>query len=225
MHESRLRTEIEGDVGRIVLNRPECMNALDPDTLDQLLLAARQLDESAVRVVVIEGEGRAFSVGADLNAFASLISRAPKPSGEELRAIEGQGRAMVDTISRMRAVTVASTHGYAIGGGLLLMLACDLRVAEADTVMSIPEVAIGIPLAWGGVPILTREIGASTARYLIMTCRRFGPRDVPGLSSRASRCRDLGRPSGPKPPRWIVSAGFHRPRPSGECWRARCWRR
>ena len=70
------------------------------------------------------------------------------------------GRVMADTVEAMRAVTIAAIHGHCIGGGVVLAAACDLRVAAADTNFAIPEVDLGIPLAWGGIPRLVREIGA-----------------------------------------------------------------
>ena len=78
----------------------------------------------------------------------------------------------------MRAVTIAQVHGYAVGGGLVLAAVCDLRVAAEDAVFSIPEVELGIPLAWGGIPRLVREIGPALTKELVMTCRRFTPAEA-----------------------------------------------
>ncbi|MBA2625096.1 MAG: enoyl-CoA hydratase/isomerase family protein, partial [Acidimicrobiia bacterium] len=84
------------------------------------------------------------------------------------------GRRMADAIEAMGAVTVARIHGHCVGGGVVLAAACDLRVA-ADTIrFSIPEVDLGIPLAWGGIPRLVREIGPALTKELVMTCRPFG---------------------------------------------------
>jgi enoyl-CoA hydratase/carnithine racemase len=77
--------------------------------------------------------------------------------------------------------TIAQVHGYAIGGGLVVMIACDLRVAAEDAVFSIPEIDIGIPLAWGGIPRLVREIGPAMTKELVMTCRRFTPAEAHAL--------------------------------------------
>jgi len=85
---------------------------------------------------------------------------------------------MADALEQMRAVTIAQVHGYAVGGGLVLMAACDLRVAAEDAVFSIPEVELGIPLAWGGIPRLVREIGPALTKELVMTCRRFTPAEA-----------------------------------------------
>jgi enoyl-CoA hydratase/carnithine racemase len=73
----------------------------------------------------------------------------------------------------MNAITIARVHGHCIGGGLVLAAACDLRVAASDAYFSIPEVDLGIPLAWGGIPRLVREIGPALTKELVMTCRPF----------------------------------------------------
>ncbi len=80
---------------------------------------------------------------------------------------------MADALERMRAVTVAKVRGHCVGGGVVLAGACDLRVAAEDALFSIPEVDLGIPLAWGGIPRLVREIGPALTKELVMTCRPF----------------------------------------------------
>jgi enoyl-CoA hydratase/carnithine racemase len=73
----------------------------------------------------------------------------------------------------MRAVSIARVHGWCVGGGLVLAAVCDLRVAAESARFSIPEVELGIPLAWGGIPRLVREIGPALTKELVMTCREF----------------------------------------------------
>jgi enoyl-CoA hydratase/carnithine racemase len=160
----------DGNRGSITLNRPDKLNPLSTKTLDELIAAARWFDaRPEVKVVVIGGNGRAFSAGADLAVFAG-----PTQSGETAREAADAGRRMADAVEAMRAVTVARLHGYCIGGGLVLAAACDLRVAAATVRFAIPEVDLGIPLAWGGIPRLVREIGPALTKELVMTCRSFG---------------------------------------------------
>jgi len=83
------------------------------------------------------------------------------------------GRLMAEAIESMRAVTIARIRGHCVGGGLVLAAACDLRVAADTTRFSIPEVDLGIPLAWGGIPRLVREIGPAMTKELVLTCRPF----------------------------------------------------
>jgi enoyl-CoA hydratase/carnithine racemase len=80
---------------------------------------------------------------------------------------------MADAVEGMRPVTIAAIHGWCVGGALVLAAACDLRVAAEDTRFSIPEVDLGIPLAWGGIPRLVREVGPALTKELVLTCREF----------------------------------------------------
>jgi enoyl-CoA hydratase/carnithine racemase len=74
----------------------------------------------------------------------------------------------------MRAVTVARVQGYAVGGAVVLISACDIRFASDEAVFKIPEVELGIPLTWNGIPRLVRDIGPTMTKELVMTCRNFG---------------------------------------------------
>jgi enoyl-CoA hydratase/carnithine racemase len=162
-----VRVEIDGGVGRLTLNRPEKLNPLSTATLIELAETARWFDAQApVKVVVVSGAGRAFSAGADLQNFGGSPEKAT-PEG-----VDG-GRQMVEAIEAMRAITIAAIDGWCIGGGLLLATACDLRLASDEARFSIPEVDLGIPLTWGGIPRLVREIGPALTKELVLTCRVF----------------------------------------------------
>ncbi len=117
----------------------------------------------------MSGQGRSFSAGADLGAFDGNASG----TDGSARDNADLGRLMADAVEAMNAITIARIHGHCIGGGLVLAAACDLRVAASDTYFSIPEVDLGIPLAWGGIPRLVREIGPALTKELVMTCRPF----------------------------------------------------
>ena len=152
--------------------RPDKLNPLSTTTLLELVRAAGYLDSvTEVKVVVVSGRGRAFSAGADLAAFSG--EGGSPPSATSSREAADAGRRMADAIEGMRAVTVARIQGHCVGGGLVLAAACDLRVAADDVQFSIPEIDLGIPLAWGGIPRLVREIGPALAKELVMTCRPF----------------------------------------------------
>ncbi len=132
--------------------------------------AARWFDRHPlVKVVVVSGQGRSFSAGADLGAFDGNASGAEGSARDNADL----GRLMADAVEAMNAITIARVHGHCIGGGLVLAAACDLRVAASDAYFSIPEVDLGIPLAWGGIPRLVREIGPALTKELVMTCRPF----------------------------------------------------
>ncbi|HMD56770.1 MAG TPA: enoyl-CoA hydratase/isomerase family protein [Solirubrobacteraceae bacterium] len=159
-----------GNAGTITLNRPEKLNPLSAVTLRELAEAARWLDgQPEVKVVVVAGKGRAFSAGADVSVFAAAAEAGPIAT----RRAADAGRIMAEAVEDMSAITIARIQGHCIGGGVVLAAACDLRVAAETTRFSIPEVDLGIPLAWGGIPRLVREIGPAMTKELVLTCRPF----------------------------------------------------
>jgi len=171
-----LRLAVDGAIGRITLARPERLNALGRQTLTELVTAAGWFDTlDAVKVVVVSGEGRAFSAGFDLADFTSPPAADRVDDGAEL------GRLMAEAVTAMRAITVAAVAGHCVGGGLVLAASCDLRIAGRGARFSIPEVELGIPLAWGGIPRLVREIGPAATKDLVLTCRPFGAEEALAL--------------------------------------------
>jgi enoyl-CoA hydratase/carnithine racemase len=158
---------VDGGVGRITLRRPAKRNALSRAALEELTAAATWFDgHPEVKVVVVAAEGEAFSAGFDL----------ADPRWAELGPPERStvvGRAMADAIGSMRAVTIASIQGHCIGGGVVLAAACDLRIAAEGARFRIPEVDLGVPLYWTGIPRLTREIGPALTKELVLTGRPF----------------------------------------------------
>lgn len=177
-HLENLRWEHDSGtaVGTIVLNRPERLNALSIALMTELIELCRWIDrQHEIKVVVVRGEGRAFTAGFDLADFSGVYG------GNDPRAGADLGRVMAETVTDMRPLTIAAVHGHCVGGGVVLTAACDLRVAAAGTTFSIPEVDLGIPLAWGGVPRLAREVGPAIAKELILTCRPFDATEAHAL--------------------------------------------
>jgi enoyl-CoA hydratase/carnithine racemase len=166
-----LSVEFRGAIGELRLDRPEKLNALSIQTLEEIAAAARYFDEQRdVKVVVVSGAGRAFSAGADLASFSHALGDGSSKTTHEVAEI---GRRMADSLEAMRALSIARIHGWCIGGGFVLASACDLRVASEDARFSIPEVDLGIPLTWGGIPRMVREIGPALTKELVLTCRPF----------------------------------------------------
>jgi enoyl-CoA hydratase/carnithine racemase len=160
-----LRLELAPPQARITLDRPDRLNALSPTALQELIQAAGELTvDSGVKVVVIGGAGRAFSAGFDLDSAGTA---GPSAATVDL------GREMAEAITAIPALTIARIHGHCVGGALVLAAACDLRMAAGSTSFSIPEVDFGIPLAWGGIPRLVRELGPAVTKELVLTCRPF----------------------------------------------------
>ncbi len=164
-----LDVTIDGAVAHFTLSRPEVLNALDDGTrrlLDEALVDLEARTD--VRVVVLRGSGRSFSAGADLTTTAY-----PRLEGDWMtrRAATGTWQRVLERLDRTPQVTIAGLHGHVIGGAALLAAACDLRIAADDTVLRIPELALGLPLTWAGIPLLVREIGLPLTRDWVMTCR------------------------------------------------------
>ena len=162
-----LLAEADGAIGRLTLNQPTKLNPLSTQTLLEIAAAARFFDDRPqVKVVIVSGAGRAFSAGADLSNFEGPQAGSPRDAADA-------GREMADALEGMRALAIAKVRGWCVGGGLVVAAACDLRVAADDARFSIPEVDLGIPLAWGGIPRLVREIGPALTKELVLTCRPF----------------------------------------------------
>jgi len=153
----------EENIGVITLNRPDALNALNLQLLNELdsLLEEIRKDEK-IRVVVITGAGRAFSVGADL-------VEAQKLDEAGVRNFVQTGQKLFDKIENFDKPVIASINGFTLGGGLELALACDIRIASDQARIGSPEVAVGLIPAWGGTIRLPKVIGRGKAAELILT--------------------------------------------------------
>ena len=166
----------DAPVATMMLNRPDRLNALSAETLREVVTACRWLDEtSAIKAVVVRGAGRAFSAGFDLDDFRSLDAKTSPRDNADL------GRLAAEALTDVRPLTVGAIHGHCVGGGLVLAAACDLRLASETVRFSIPEVDLGIPLAWGGIPRLVRELGPAVTKELVLTCRPFDAEEAKAL--------------------------------------------
>lgn len=170
-------SSFQDDVCRAVLTEPEKLNPLGDETRYDLLELQRRLEDDAdIRVVVLSGAGRVFSAGADLRGsrFAARDSiDTTHRSWASRRREAGAWQRLLDAWERLPQVTVARLHGVAFGGGLLLALACDLRIASDDLLVAVPELSVGLPLTQAGIPRLVREIGLPRTRDLVMSGRRL----------------------------------------------------
>jgi enoyl-CoA hydratase/carnithine racemase len=168
-----LSVDVTDRIGRMTLTQPDKLNPLGTVPLAEIAEAAAWFDTTDAVVVIVTGEGRAFSSGFDLREFAGT-----GPDGISAREQADLGRLMAEAMDLMSALSIAAIKGPCVGGGVVLAGVCDLRIAAEDTVFSIPEVDLGIPLAWGGIPRLVREIGPAITRELVLTCRPFGAEEA-----------------------------------------------
>ncbi len=163
-----IQLRVDGAIGHMRLHRPEVLNAFNKGLMQDVLDAADWFNRRPdVKVVVVSAEGRAFCSGFDLDFFAS------EASAEEVRDIVALGSELHRGVASMRATTVAAVHGYCVGGGVVLMMACDFRYASEDAVFFLPETELGIPLAWCGIPGLVREMGGLAATEFVLLCEKW----------------------------------------------------
>ncbi|WP_372349767.1 enoyl-CoA hydratase/isomerase family protein [Streptomyces sp. KL116D] len=166
--EPLIRTELRDRVAVLKLDRPKQLNALSTplvDRLDEELNALRA--ERAIRAVVLTGEGRGFSAGADLAEIGSFAETSA-PSAR-FRDLVGHLTEVFQRLQEHPLPSVAALHGFAYGGGLELSLACDLRVAERGTQLGVPEMKLGVLPGAGGTQRLPRMIAPAVARQMILT--------------------------------------------------------
>ncbi|WP_377320095.1 enoyl-CoA hydratase/isomerase family protein [Pimelobacter simplex] len=171
MESTTIRLEVDGAVAVVTLTRPEKLNALSRSLVSELTaVVERSVADPAVRVLVLLGQGRMFSAGADVDEFRDAFGAdAVDPDRTEADAREGAR--LADALAAPELVTIAAVHGAAIGGAAALVAACDLRIMAEGSKIVVPELVMGFPLAWGAVPRLVDQLGASVVRDLLLTCR------------------------------------------------------
>lgn len=158
--------ERDGEIAYVTLNRPEKLNAVNYTMLLELGAAVDEINEMAdVRIVILRGSGRAFCSGTDLQSLGgSGIDRSrPGYRYHLTRMQESYNR-----IERLEKPVIAQIHGYALGAGMELILACDFRLSSLDTRFSLPEVRYGIIPDLGGCQRLVRLVGLSKAKEMVM---------------------------------------------------------
>jgi len=148
----------------ITINRPEVLNALNEETILEILsrLEDAKGDET-VRVIVISGAGdRAFSAGADIKMIRNMDS-------SKARDISKLGHKLCDEIEELGKPVTAAINGYALGGGLELAMACDVRIASEKARLGQTEINLGLIPGWGGTQRLPRLVGKGVAKEMIFT--------------------------------------------------------
>jgi enoyl-CoA hydratase/3-hydroxyacyl-CoA dehydrogenase len=176
-----VRLEVKDHIATITMSRPEAMNALNEKVLRELKEAVAQVrDDPEARVVIITGTGPAFVAGADIRAMMvkNLI---------EIRDFTQFGQGVLGDIERLEKPVIAAINGFALGGGLELALACDIRLASTEARVGFPEVGLGIFPGLGGTQRTTRLVGKGWASELIFTGSQIGAEEAAsiGLVNRA----------------------------------------
>ena len=157
----------EGEVALVRLNRPEKLNAISSRVERHLHEALASDLVRGSGAIVLLGEGRAFSAGADISEFEG---RSPE---DVLRYYHETG-GVYEELAALPQPTIAAIHGYCLGGALELDLALDFRIADDTAVFGFPEVSLGILASSGGLHRVTRLLGPARAKELFLLAERFG---------------------------------------------------
>lgn len=190
-----LKLQLDQGILTVSLNRPQTLNAISPELMDDLAALCDELSgDSPVRVVIITGAGKAFSSGLDLNLFEqdSMLS-----NSESLRVLIRGWQDTFNKIEGLPQLTIAAINGACLGAGLELALVCDFRVSSSRATLGLPEVKLGIIPDLGGITRLTRMVGPAWAKEVVLRGRnvsamealRIGmvnrvadPGDMPGIA-------------------------------------------
>src|SRR5687768_17149573 len=194
--EGRVVLARQDGVATLTLDRPAKLNAIGPEMLADLERHLAKIDgDPDIRAVIVTGSGdRAFSVGADVNAWSAL---------EPLDMWRGwvrDGHRVLQRLAHLRQPTIAAINGYAFGGGLELALAADIRIAVDAATFALPETKIGTLPGWAGTKRLPEAIGMARSKQMIFsggridaaTAERWGlVNEVVALARLMDRCREL----------------------------------
>lgn len=163
---SDIAVDVSGERATVTLDRPEKNNAITSDMYVELLDVFEQLeDNDALSVVTIQGAGNHFSAGVDVDPVPDWGEATPR----EIRDSYEITHEVLRTIESLQVPVIASLQGYALGGALELAISCDIRVAQADAQIGLPESNLGFAMDQGGPQKLPGMIGEGMTKYLVMT--------------------------------------------------------
>jgi len=195
MSDSLIQSRADGPLLYVTINRPEKRNALTPSMLAELAAQVAAADlQPAVRVVIVAGAGSIFSSGIDILSLAeSRAASAGRDAGRWLRRLADEMQQALHTIEATEVPVIGALHGQVMGLGLELALAFDLRVASDDCKLSIPEARMGLLADVGGTTRLSRVVGPSRAKDMLMTARSVDANEALqwGLVNRVVPAADL----------------------------------
>ena len=158
-----IKYEVKDNIAYVTVNRPEALNALNPQVLDELYECFTLFENNPdTAVAILTGEGRAFVAGADIVAMSTM-------STMEGRNIGIKGHKLMNYMESIEKPIIAAVNGFALGGGCELAMACDIRIASTKATFGQPEVGLGIIPGFGGTQRLPRLVGRGMAKYMIYT--------------------------------------------------------
>lgn len=163
MNYETLNYKVHENIGVLSLNRPEALNALNQQLLNELSDLLKDISrDSLLRCLIITGEGKAFVAGADIKEMENH-------SQDQALEMSKKGQTLFNCIEDLKIPVIAAVNGFALGGGLELALACDFIVASHKAKMGLPEVSLGLIPGYGGTQRLSRYVGKNIARLMTLT--------------------------------------------------------
>lgn len=171
-----IEIQTEGDIGWLWLNRPDKLNAFSPDLWEDLPNAVEELSAGGVRVIVVAGRGRAFTVGIDLYMLGELAPTKGSPAAMK-RALFLRLKELQKTFSSLESCpvpVVAAVHGWCLGAGMDLITACDIRLAASDAVFSVRETRMAMVADMGTLERLPKVVSAGHVAELVYTGKDIG---------------------------------------------------
>lgn len=170
--------EKDQKIARLTLNRPEAMNSMNMAMFEELEAAFKEvMSDTETRVLIVTGRGRAFSAGADFSLVSSLSKLPSKEFIEKIRYFQS----VITLLEEMEKIVIAAINGYALGGGLDLALACDLRIAVENARLGEQYVKVGIMPDLGGTQRLPRLVGLAKAKEMIFLGEMIDAREAQQL--------------------------------------------
>jgi enoyl-CoA hydratase/carnithine racemase len=164
----------DAHIATLTLNRPEVKNSLDAETLYELRdITAEISTRKDIWAVIVQGEGEHFSVGMDLGVIKDSLDQTEQANRAFLLNLQG----CLDDFEALEKPTIAKLHGFCIGGGLILAMCCDFRVASQRTIFILPEVRLGLGVVMGTQRV-TRVAGVAATKEMILLGKRFGAQDA-----------------------------------------------
>lgn len=158
-----LKFELQQKIGLVTISRPEALNALNTRFFLEMNSLLDEIEKSKeIRVLIITGEGKAFVAGADIAEMSNFESK----DGMNFSVF---GQKTFSRLEKLSIPVIAAINGFALGGGMELTMACDIRIASTKAKMGQPEVNLGLIPGYAGTQRLSRLIGMGNALYLLMT--------------------------------------------------------
>ena len=162
-----VKTEVQGAVEIITIDRPKALNALNPEVLADLKAAFEAVDQNAIRCIVLTGEGdKSFVAGADIGSMSTMT----KAEGEAFGKLGNDIFLMIESFP---IPVIAAVNGFALGGGNELAMSCDIRYCSENAVFGQPEVGLGITPGFGGTQRLIRLVGIGKAKEMIYSAKNI----------------------------------------------------